>query len=365
MGFDLYGMVLQRLNKALSDPAYNTNDDLIYAVVTLSIMEMFISTGAGNHLKHMEGLERLLALRDHSLPCTLETAELYRSLRQMTLYPALRTRRASILARPEWKKQLREHVDSHDRLMQQELFDVLADCTVVIASRERIFGDPEKTPGTNRLGIIKLKEEALVLLDHLYSWRDRWDNDEEHEVTERPLSDNSLDPLGTDLQTDILPFETTLEYLDDFSAITVMLYNIALIYVLHILALLTSPASPDQPKELSSTPPLQPAHTTKENILKDPLHLPNIWSSPLATDQSPNPLSPYILAQRAPILDICRSVPYHLIDSHRASSSTLHWALATIWIKLRGEESVVGRWVERVVRERNPLLVRTMRTLAQ
>ena len=283
----------------------------------------------------------------------------------MTLYPALRTRRASILARPEWKKQLREHVDSNDRLMQQELFDVLADCTVVIASRERIISNAETIPEINELGLSKLKEKATSLRDQLHCWRERWDNDERHKVTERPLSDNNLDPLETDLQTDVLPFDTTLEYLDDFAAITVMLYNIALIYVLHILALLTSPAPAGLPYKLSSTTPLQPAFTTKDNIVKDPPHFPNIWSTPITTDQSANLPNPYLLAQKTPVLDICRSVPYHLINSHRSSSSTLHWAMATIWIKLRGEESVVGRWVERVGHERNPLLVRTMKTLAQ
>ncbi|PVH85850.1 hypothetical protein DL98DRAFT_511380 [Cadophora sp. DSE1049] len=367
MGFDLYGMVLRRLNKALPDPAYNTNDDVIYAVVTLSIMEMFVSTGAGNHLKHMDGLERLLALRDHSLPCSLETTELYRSLRQMIIFAALRSRRASILARPEWKKQLREHVDSIDRLMQQELFDILAECTVAIASRDRILSDPQMAPEMSRLVLSKLKQDALSLLEQLSSWRERWDKDEQHRVTEVPILHNNLDPPETDLQAGVLPFATSLEYPDDFAAITVMLYNIALIHVLHILALLTSHPPGSLPDEHSSgSLPL----TNKDNILIDPQHFPNIWSQTpetqnLTTNQSPHPPNPFLLAKKAPILDICRSIPYHLINSHRASSSTLHWALATIWIKLRGEESVVGRWVVRVVRERNPLLVKTMRTLAQ
>jgi hypothetical protein len=102
----------------LSDPAYNTNDELIYSVVTLGILELFVSTGAGNYLKHMAGLERLLALRDHSSSISCESSEMYRSLRQMILFAALRSRKASILARPEWKKKLRAYVDSTDELQR-------------------------------------------------------------------------------------------------------------------------------------------------------------------------------------------------------------------------------------------------------
>ncbi len=118
LGYAIHGMVLQRLNQALSDPAYNTNDELIYSVVTLGILELFVSTGAGNYLKHMAGLERLLALRDHSSSISCESSEMYRSLRQMILFAALRSRKASILARPEWKKKLRAYVDSTDELQR-------------------------------------------------------------------------------------------------------------------------------------------------------------------------------------------------------------------------------------------------------
>ncbi|KAK0119207.1 hypothetical protein ONS96_012269 [Cadophora gregata f. sp. sojae] len=369
-GFDLYGMVLRRLNETLSDPAHNTNDDLIYAVVTLSIMEMFVSTGAGNHLKHMDGLEHLLALRDHNLPISLETSELYRSLRQMILFAALRSRRTSILASSEWKRQLREHVDSTDELMRQEVFDILAECTVVIALRDHALEDSQISFEKSQFRLKLLKQNALSLLDQLHSWKKRWDDDKEHRATEIPLTCNNLGPSETSRSDGALLFTRTLEYPNDFVAITVLLYNIALIHVLHILALLTSPPPKCLPAENPSTSRLQTPSIKKENVLNDPPHFPKIWSQPPDTqtpiiNQSSHTINPYLLAQDTPIQDICRSIPYHLVNSHRASSSTLHWAMATIWIRLRGEESVLGRWVVRVVRERNPFLIKTMKTLAQ
>ncbi|KAH9221656.1 hypothetical protein DL95DRAFT_455469 [Leptodontidium sp. 2 PMI_412] len=372
MGFALYGMVLQRLNEALSDPVYNTNDDLIYAVVTLGILELFVSTGAGNHLKHMAGLERLFALRDHSVLISYESAEMYRSLRLMIIFAALRSRRASILARPEWKRQLRAHIDSSDELEKQELFDVLADCTVVISARDRILGDSHVSPELIVDGLEKLKQDALSLLAQLSSWRKRWDSDEKHHPTETPLSDAQLNQKQTDYEEALLPFATTLEYPSEAIAITTMLYNISLIYVLQILALLTSPPAEYTPYESPpATPPLQPPLASDGNILRDPPNFPNIWSSPhppLSTtnnqkqQQQPNP---YIAAQRTPIIDICRSISYHLSSPQRATSSVLHWGTATAWIKVGGEDSVVGRWVWKVLVERKSVLVKTLGILAE
>ncbi|KAG4431310.1 hypothetical protein IFR05_013207 [Cadophora sp. M221] len=363
MGFALYGMVLQRLNETLSDPVYNTNDDLIYAVVTLGILELFVSTGAGNHLKHMAGLERLFALRDHNLSISYESAEMYRSLRQMIIFAALRSRRPSILARPEWKTRLRAHIDSSDELEKQELFDVLADCTVVISARDQILSDSHISHESMIAGLEKLKQDALSLLAQLSSWRKRWDSDEKHHPTETPLSDGQLKQKQTDQEEDPLPFTTTLEYPSEAIAITTMLYNISLIHVLQILSLLTSPPVECTPYESPpATPPLQPPLTGNGNFLHDPPDFPNMWSSPPANSQQQ--LSPYILAQRAPIIEICRSISYHLSSPQRATSSVLHWGTTTAWIRVGGENSVVGRWVWRVLVETKSVLVKTLEILA-
>ncbi|CZR70000.1 uncharacterized protein PAC_19901 [Phialocephala subalpina] len=365
-GFAAYGLVLQRLNEALSDPAYNTKDDLIYAVVTLGILELFC-TGSGNHLKHMAGLERLFALRDHSLPISYESAEMYRSLRQMIIFAALRSRKPSILARLEWKKQLREHIDSPDELQKQELFDVLADCTVVVSARDRILGESNITPEISTHELDKLKQDTLSLLAQLSSWKKRWDSDEKHKIAETPLPHNQLNTIPTDPGEVSLPFTTNLEYTTESVAIAMLLYNISLIHVLQILALLTSPPPEHLPSESQSTsppttPPLQSPLTSDDRFLHDPPHFPNVWSHPPPSNKPPP--HPYLSAQENPILDICRSISYHLSDPQSAASSVFHWATATVWIKVRGEESVVGRWVWSLLVERKSILVKTLGSLA-
>lgn len=360
IGFALYGMVLQRLNEALSDPAYNTHDDLIHAVVTLGILEIFVSSGAGNHLKHMAGLERLFALRGPNLALSCDSAEMYRSLRLMITFAALRSKKPTILAQPEWKTQLRAHIDSPEELQKQELFDVLADCTVVISARGWILCSSGMSPEKSALELDKLKQDAMALLAQLYAWRKRWDSNEEHKATETPLSPNELNKGQTDSEDDLLPFTTNLEYSNESLGIVVMLYDVSLIYVLQMLALLTSP--PDSTYTSSAvTLPLDSSPTKDENFLHDPPHFPNLWSHP---GPSAQPLNPYLSAQMVPILDICRTITYHLSSPQRASSSVLHWATATVWARVRGEESVIGRWVWKTLEERKSILLKTLKNLA-
>ncbi|KAL2072577.1 hypothetical protein VTL71DRAFT_11920 [Oculimacula yallundae] len=364
MGFTMYGKVLQRLNGALSDPAQNTTDDLIHAVVTLTILELFACTGAGNYLKHMAGLERLFALRDLSLPVSYESADMYRSLRQMIIFAALRSKKASILARPEWKKHLREKIGSPARLQKQELFDVLADCTVILSARERILGSFDMAPEISAYELDRLKQDALNLLAQLSSWKGAWDSDSEHKLTEIPISHGQLE-TRTDLIEGCLPFTTILEFPSESVAIMMALYNIALIHVLQLLTLLTS--VPDRQSYNStatsqSKPQLQSQPQSNENFLHYPPHLPNLWPHP--ANILNHPPNPYLAAQEAPIIDVCRSISYHLATHQRRSSSTFHWATATVWIKVGGEESVAGRYVWKLLVESQPMLVKTLRTLA-
>ncbi|CZS98336.1 uncharacterized protein RAG0_07111 [Rhynchosporium agropyri] len=355
-GFAMYGKVLQRLNESLSDTAHNTNDDLINAVVTLSILELFATTGAGNYLKHMAGLERLFALRDPSLPVSYESAKMYRSVQQMILFAALRSKKASILAQPQWKKRLREHIVSPVEEQKQELFEVLADCTVILSAHEQIVGNFDMTTEINAYKLVKLKQHALNLLSQLLTWKKAWDSDIEQKLTELPFPSDQLDP-----EVMLLPFTTKLDYSSESIAIAMGLYNISLTHVLQLLALLTSPAA-----HLicdSTNRPQTPPHPTNDaHFLHDLPHFPNLWSHPPTADQSPP--NPYLAAQVASILNIARSVSYNLNTPHRTCSATFHWAAATLWIKVGGDDSVVGRYVWRQLLEKKPMLLETLRTLA-
>ncbi|KAH7356278.1 hypothetical protein BKA66DRAFT_252723, partial [Pyrenochaeta sp. MPI-SDFR-AT-0127] len=138
-GYIMHGAALQQLNNALSDSMSFTRDEVILSVVTLAMLECIVPTGPGNYLKHMLGLEGLLGLRrpDSLRDCSVKTSELYKGIRDMILFASLRTRQPSILAMSEWKTALRVNCSSTE-LQEQDLYDVLADCTILLSEREKI-----------------------------------------------------------------------------------------------------------------------------------------------------------------------------------------------------------------------------------
>lgn len=345
-GYVLYGVVLKRLNQALSDPTCNTDDDLIQSVVTLSIMELVAPTGPGNHLKHMAGLERLLNLRDHGTSISVESAALYRSLRQMILFAALRSRKASILAQPEWKKRLRTHCEPGEGLQRQDLFDVLADCSVLIAKRDHLLWSWELCPVKRVDRLDKIRQYALALLAQLSAWRKQWESNEENIYLETPIALAGLETTQAPCGDDAMPFGTGFEFRNKSSVIVLMLYNVALIYVLQILAFLDF--------DNLDNPPDQ--GFIAENFLNDPSHVDDMWN---------HTKNPHLLAQRIAVMEICRSIPYYIeMVSRLEPSAIAHWAITTIWLKLRGTKSILGNWVLDFLVQKSPVTAKTLTVLA-
>ncbi|OJJ45967.1 hypothetical protein ASPZODRAFT_17397 [Penicilliopsis zonata CBS 506.65] len=194
-GYALYSVALRQLNKALAEEHCYTRDEVILTVATLAILESLVPTSPNSYLQHMLGLERLLELRGPRSFSPL-SAVLFKSVRHMILFASLRTGKPSILARAEWKQALRETC-SEEEMQEQDLFDILADCTV-LANNE---------------------SEALELLLFLDAWRQRWEGDGRNAYVE--ISHHGQTHFG---------------FLNQPAAIMFMFYNTTLIYVLQILA---------------------------------------------------------------------------------------------------------------------------------
>jgi hypothetical protein len=123
-----------------------------------------------------------------------------------------------------------------------------------------------------------------------------------------------------------------------------MLYNITLVHVLQILRSLTF--------EIPDTLTIQ--DLTTQHILQDPRNLVDARGS---TEDS------YLSAQEAAVLELCRCIPFHLDHALRLGSEPspiLHWAAATAWLKLGGNESAVRRWIMELLVEKNPLIAQVL-----
>ena len=326
-GYAMHGVALKQLNQALSDSKCYTRDEVILSVVTLALLECFVPTGPEYYLKHMIGLERLLELRGPGSHYCPTSSELHKGVRHMILFASLRTGKASILARTEWKTALRENC-SDESMQEQDLFDVLADCTVLVAERDNMLGNwklyVEK--GTHKQD--KIKRRALTLLTHLRAWRKRWDSDGRNAHFETSASFAKLQRLQETCGDGSPPFLTVFEFSNDSAAIMLMFYNTALICVLQILAslLLENSGIPSNQSVIHKT--WQDANCVDDH-----------WKQTKTE---------YIAAERLAALEICRCIPSYIVRKSRldlGASPIAHLAVTTAWMTLRGNESVEGRWI--------------------
>ncbi|KAF2190115.1 hypothetical protein K469DRAFT_699711 [Zopfia rhizophila CBS 207.26] len=326
-GYAMHGVALKQLNHVLSDPICYTCDEVILSVVTLAMLECLVPTGPKYYLRHMIGLERLLELRDPSSYCSPKSSELYKSVRHMILFASLRTGKPSILARAEWKTVLRANC-SDEELQEQDLYDVLADCTVLVAERDNMLANWELDleRGTHQRD--KIKRRALPLLTHLRAWRKRWDSDGRNSYFETSAAFARLQPMQESRGDDSPHFPTIFEFSNDSAATMLMFYNTTLIYVLQVLASL--------PLENFG---IHSNQSFIQNTLQDAGYLDDLWK---------HTKYEYIAAERLAALEVCRCIPYYLVRKSRLdsdSSPVVHWAVTTAWMTLRGNESAEGRWM--------------------
>lgn len=137
-GYALYGVTLTQLNQALASQVPHPNDEVIMAVATLAIAECLVPSGKNNYLDHMMGLQKLIDLQDPSTFWPNKPYGFRNGVRFMLLFASLQVKNPCILARPEWKTAMRVN-SSPKELREQDLYDILADCTILLAQSKSIL----------------------------------------------------------------------------------------------------------------------------------------------------------------------------------------------------------------------------------
>jgi hypothetical protein len=172
-------------------------------------------------------------------------------------------------------------------LQEQDLHDVLADCTALVAEWDGILATWELDLQRDMKRYDELEKKTLALLAHLRAWKGRWDSDGKNTYLE--ISANEDDPP---------PFLTIFKFSHDSTATMLLFYNSVLIYVLRILNSL-------------------PRDSKAE----------------------------YIAAEWSAAVDICRCIPHYLARESRLDLRVVHLAIVTVWTTLRGGETANGRWI--------------------
>jgi hypothetical protein len=315
-GYALHGVALRQLNQALSRPERRMRDDTIVSVIILAMLELFMPSGPRNWLKHMLGLEQLLALRDPGslAHASFRTLELYKGVRHMILIASLRNRTPSIFARPQWKAVLRSAL-SLETPEEQDLHDVLADCSVLIAASDELF----KLQHVFGLGYSQRRRDMQCKVEGLFvfleAWKRQWDSNEQNIYIEEECYEANT--AGTSPRI-------IYRFLSDSVARMFMLYNTALIYVLRILAT------------------LETKHNGPRSDSSD--YIPEVTGANLVTESS------YYPAIYSAGLDIARSITDYLQHKRARgemdfASPIMQWAVLTAGQALGDEESPDGRWM--------------------
>ncbi|CZR55799.1 uncharacterized protein PAC_05687 [Phialocephala subalpina] len=330
-GYAMYGVALSQLNQALSDPKCYTRDEVILSVIALALLEVFIPTGPSSFLEHMLGLEKLLELRDTNFYLSPKHAELYKAVRYMILFAAIQSGRPSNLAKPEWKAALRVTC-SEEEMQEQDLLDIFADCTVLVAKRDHMLANWGLDLEDDAHQRDYLKRRALTLLNQLRAWRRQWDTDQRHRSVDTPAA--SPESWGSASP----PFITGLEFANEAIAAMLMFYNTVLINVLRVLASLTF-EDLGQCWELDSLSEVFSNQNLSQNTPQDAGCHDDLWK--LTKDD-------YTALERLVALEICRSIPYYVarkLSMELCHSPVVHLAVTTAWTTLGSNESAEGRWI--------------------
>ena len=306
----MHGVALRQLNQALSLPGCHTRDDVLVSVIIMAMLELHMPSGPRNWLKHMTGLERLLELRGPgSLTyASYRTLELYKGVRHFILIASLRNRAPSIFAQPRWKAVLRTSL-SLETSEEQDLQDVLADCSVLIAASDEVNEMNDACGRTCSEKSRAILDRAVGLRTFLKTWKNRWDADEGN----ANVAMDDLDAFEVGAPSTLW---TTYKFRFDSLARLYMLYNTALIYVLQVAAM-------SELYLLSGA-----ANATAAQVRIENNHA----------------------SIRAAGIEIARSITGYL--QHRRMrgetdfiSPIVQWAAITAWQALGGNESEEGRWM--------------------
>ena len=91
----------------------------------------------------------------------------------MILFASPRMREPSILAREKWK--IVPWADSLDKIGEQDFFNTMADCTVLVAEYDKITASGAQNIEGITYQRYQLAQRAQYLLEKLHSWQRQWD----------------------------------------------------------------------------------------------------------------------------------------------------------------------------------------------
>jgi hypothetical protein len=224
----------------------------------------------------------------------------------MLLFASLGAGRSSILARPEWKEVLMRSCESSEALEEQQLYDILADCSVLAFERNELVKKKEASEEGQEGRFDNIRHRTQALCVQLQAWREQWNANPVNAYAEVPTSLLSSQLHQESRDDVVFAPPTDLVFSNISSALTLMLYNVALINLFKILISL----------------PLGSPHETSRDE--------------------------FVTAIHSAVLEIYRSMSYAStveLQKELHTAPVVYWATQTAQTVLQDDDSAEAKWL--------------------
>lgn len=208
---------------------------------------------------------------------------------------------------------------SPKELQERDLYDVLADCTVLLAKCERILSTWDLGVAGPTQHAREVENRGHGLLAQLCAWRRGWDADRRNCDFGMSAASPRVASVRSPTASDWIPLlSTATEALKPSTAVELMLFDVTLSCTLQELASIPCQTLPQDP------------------ILRD---------ATTAQDTFGSAKECYAYQERLAALEACRCVHSFVQGRQRIDPRAppiIHWAIAMAWEKLRHDKSVKG-----------------------
>ncbi|KAF7161926.1 hypothetical protein CNMCM5623_007341 [Aspergillus felis] len=306
-GAGLYSQALQSLRGQLECPDRALESDLLVAVICLATLESVALTQSSAWLQHYQGLARITELRGPHRHQSGVGAALLSTLRSCIAIGYIVERKRCFLEDPSWKS-----IPWAGRMGSKTpidyLHDVFCDIPGLLEDLDQVIAWDPDIPGRDEF-LDQVRQNALSILEILYSWRCKWQEDYPDTAFFIPSINSGSDGLPPS------PFRTVIWFTDPYRANELIVYDSVLLIVLKAaeglgLNLGESHSSMTNPRDL-----LLPIQSNRKEVA----------------------------------IEVCRTVDYHLHCLQRSSGAFMLLFPLNVAYRNLEPESDEARWMEKIM----------------
>lgn len=319
-GVESYGKALRKLSNDLQDKDAMWSSSVLLSSILLARYELVASTGSAGWIQHAGGVERMFQLRGPQRHQSLEERHIFEAARPIIVIKAITDCKRTFLDQQDWL-QIPWAQEPGLKSSMTRLIDIFCIIPGLLAESKRLHtgksfvwnfnadnSPPSGSPAARQdPRLVALRHRIQECYTRLQKWKEDWDSTYPSAV--QPVKISHFPRSELKFPEDI--FSYALNFPNFLRANEFQLYN-TVIFFLSSMMLSVPPSSQG-----------------------------DFESSPSVGD---------LLGQRyVAAYDICRAVPYDLVENHGGSGAYLLLFPLLTNLRLFGEGSDEGKWIKQVL----------------